>query len=95
MSTEFWYFLMNGKYDNDTGVFGNFFAYAANYEEALQFAVEAASIHHIIDPCVEEAERLDIIPDYVRPEDLIQVTGTASMKPNLHTYPLDSGDVNV
>ena len=85
---------MTGKYDNDTGVFGNFFAYGANYEEALQFAVEAASIHHIIDPCVEEAERLDIIPDYVRLDDLIQVTEKALMKPNLHTYPLDGSDVD-
>lgn len=95
MSTEFWYFLLEGKYDNDTGVFGNFFASGTNYEEALRFAVEAASIHRIIDPFVEEAKRLDIILDYVRPDDLIQVTEKALMKPNLHTYPLESGNVDV
>jgi hypothetical protein len=94
MTAEFWYFLLKGKYDDDTGVFGNFFAYGKHYEEALHFAIEAASIHHIIDACAEEAERLDIIPEYVHPDDLIQVTEKALMKPNLHTYPLDGGDVD-
>jgi hypothetical protein len=92
MNLEFWYFLLEGQYDDNTGVFGNFFAYGTHCGEALHFAFEAARIYNIINPRVVEAERLDIIPDYVLPDDLVVMTDKASMKPNAHTYPLDEDD---
>jgi hypothetical protein len=92
MSLEFWYFLLEGQYDKETGVFGSFFAYGTHCGEALYFASDAARIHNFINPRAVEAERLDIIPEYVPPDDLVVVTDKASMKPNAHTYPLDVED---
>jgi len=92
MNLEFWYFLLEGQYDDNTGVFGNFFAHGTHCGEALNFAFEAARIDNFINPCVVEAERLDIIPEYVPPDDLVVVTDRASMKPNAHTFPLNEND---
>lgn len=86
MNLEFWYFLLEGEYDKDAGVFGSFFAYGTHCGEALHFASDAARINNFINPRVVEAERLDIIPEYVSPDDLVVVNDRVSMKPNVHTY---------
>src|ERR1700730_9572065 len=92
MSAEFWYFLLEGEYDRDTGVFGSFFAHGAHCGEALHFACEAAAAKNFLNPRVVEAERLDILADYVPPDDVLKVTKMASIKPNVHTYLLDGDD---
>ena len=92
MNLEFWYFLLEGQRDNTTGVFGNFFAYGTHCGEALYFAVEGAKSNNFTNPCVVEAGRLDIIQDYVPPNDLVAVTDKASMKPNVHTFPFNDDD---
>ncbi len=73
MSLEFWYFLLEGKYNADTGVFGSFFAFGAHCGEALHFSFEAAGTQNFLNPRVVEAERLDILVDYAPPDDLLKV----------------------
>lgn len=90
MSNQFWYFLLEGKFDENSGVFGSFFTHGTHCGEALHFAIEAAGVQNILDPQVVEAERLDTLSEFVIPVDLVKVTDKASMKPNVHTFPLAS-----
>ena len=74
MNREFWYYLIEAENDSDTGVFGNFFAYGPHCGQAMHEALEAAKLQNFLKPHVVEAERLDNIPDYIPPVDLIRLS---------------------
>lgn len=93
MVQEFWYFMLEGRIDDKTGVFGNFFAYGHHCGEALHFTVLAASGRGFINARPVEAERLDIISNYTPPGDLLKVSEHVSMRPDFHTYPIIEGQL--
>ena len=90
MSNQYWYFLLEGKFDDNSGVFGSFFAHGTHCGMALHFAIEAARVQNILDPQVVEAQRLDTLSEFVTLVDLVKVTDKSSMKPNMRTFPLGS-----
>lgn len=93
MVQESWYFLLEGRSDEKTGVFGSFFAYGQHCGEALHFAGLAASGQGFINVHLVEAERLDIISNYTPPDDLLKISEHVSMRPNIHSYPIIEGQL--
>ncbi|MBS1776603.1 MAG: hypothetical protein JSS64_10030 [Bacteroidetes bacterium] len=89
MNTQFWYFLLTGKHNEQTGVFANFYTYGQDFGEALERTkLLAKETQSIIDSEAIEACRLDNLEEFEIPEDAVEVDKGVYMKAALHTYPL-------
>jgi hypothetical protein len=89
MNTQFWYFLLTGKRDEQTGMFANFYTYGQDFGEALERTkLVAQETQSIIDSEAIEACRLDNLQEFKIPEDTVEIDKGVYMKAALHTYPL-------
>jgi len=92
MENQFWYFLIGGERDEETGVSGSFYSYGEHCGDALAKAFTAAEENSFHDPYVTEAARLDDVMGYKKPGDLVKLTDQVYWKSSVTTFPLDDHD---
>lgn len=93
MKTQFWYFLLTGKKDKQSGVFANFYTYGQDLGKALERTkIVARETQNIFDSDAIEACRLDNLEEFEIPEDTIEVAKGVFMKAALHSFPLKDSE---
>jgi len=88
VQTQFWYFLVYGKQDDQTGVFANFYTYGQHCGDALERTKLVANMQNILDSEAIEACRLDTLEEFDLPEDVLEFDKGVFMKTNLNAFPL-------
>jgi hypothetical protein len=88
---EFWYFLINGIKDN-TGAYGNFYAYGSHCGDALNNAYLAMNQQGFSHLNVYETLRLDTLEDWNIPEDAIKIAENVYMRPDFHYFKIDTDE---
>ncbi|WCO03596.1 hypothetical protein [Psychroserpens ponticola] len=85
---EFWYFLLNGTLDDNTGVYSNFYTYGTHCGNCLAKSIEIAENEGIINPELIETCRLDNLEEFELPENAIEMNSDVFMLSNLNSYEL-------
>ncbi|UBM61343.1 hypothetical protein LA303_07885 [Candidatus Sulfidibacterium hydrothermale] len=85
---EFWYFLIHGTLDKQTGVYGNFYTYGTHCGNALKKTLLIAEQEGIINPDLIETCRLDNIEDFELPKNTIEINPDVFMIQTFNTYDL-------
>lgn len=93
LKKEFWHFLIQGKLDDDTGAFANYYCYGDHLGESYFKAEQIARDEGFDSPALMEAQRLDTIKGFELPEGAVNVTSDSYMLPSLNTYPIIEDDV--
>jgi hypothetical protein len=93
MPRQLWYFLIQGKQDESTGVFGNFYAYGEHCGVSLYHALKAAKENGIISPDAIETERLDNLESFQLPSDCIEINKEVLMRPTLYSFEVSEGEM--
>jgi hypothetical protein len=88
-STQLWYFLIDGKQDDNTGVFGNFYSYGNHCGESLYRVVNIAAKNGFNSPNVIEAERVDNLEGFQLPEDIVQFDQNVLMRSTVHSFEIN------
>lgn len=86
---QFWYFLIEGKLDDKTGAFGNFYTYGQRCGDALGKTYLIAEQEGIINPTLIETTRLDNLEDFEIPEEAEKITESTYMIPTINTFKLN------
>ena len=86
---QFWYFLIEGKQDDNTGAFGNFYTYGLRCGDALGKTYLIAEQEGIQNPTVIETIRLDNLDDFEIPEEAEKVSEYTYMIPTINTFKLN------
>lgn len=89
---EFWYHLVQGTLDKQTGVFANFYCPGEHCGDSFSKAEKIAKEEGIISPVLIETCRLDNLEEFELPEDAIQVDEDSFMLPTFNTYELVEGE---
>ena len=85
---EFWYFLLNGTLDDNTGVYSNFYTYGTHCGNCLAKSIEIAESEGIINSELIETCRLDNLEEFELPEIAIEMNSDVFMLSNLNSYEL-------
>lgn len=88
-SKQLWHFLLLGKQDDETGVFGNFYSYGEHCGESLYRILNIAPANGFNSPNAIEAERLDNLEGFRIPEDCVQVDHDVFMRSTVHSFEIN------
>src|SRR6056297_3137836 len=91
---QFWYFLIEGKLDEETGAIGNFYTYGKRLGEALENTYLIAENEGFINPTLIETIRLDDIEDFEIPEEAVRFSDSVLMIPTIHTFDLKPKEIS-
>lgn len=86
---EFWYFMLQGTLDNETGCFTNFYIYGDHCGSALEQAFQIARSEGIQEPQLIETTRLDILENFKLPDEAVRVNSESFMLPNINAFELN------
>ncbi|MCD6068027.1 MAG: hypothetical protein K0S33_2853 [Bacteroidetes bacterium] len=92
MNKELWYFLISGQADNNTGLFGNFYAYGGHMGEALQNAFMAALMYNFHQPSLVEADLMESFEAIGEPAELIQIADEVHLRIPIFSFPYNDPD---
>ncbi|MDA7501927.1 hypothetical protein N8482_01500 [Chitinophagales bacterium] len=89
---EFWYHLIHGTLDSETGVFPNLYCRGEHCGDAYAKAEQIAKEEGIVGPVLIEACRLDNLPDFILPAKAIQINRDSYLLPSFNSYELKSNE---
>ncbi len=92
MNEELWYFLLEGKQDKSTGVFGNFYAYGTHLGEALEKTLKASVTNNFYNPHLIEAGLLESLELVMNVDELIELNDAVYKSPTIHAFPYNDPD---
>ena len=92
--SQFWYFLIEGKLDEETSAIGNFYTYGKRLGEALGKTYLIAENEGFINPTLIETIRLDDIEDFEIPEEAARFSDSVLMIPTIHTFDLKPKEIS-
>jgi hypothetical protein len=92
VNQELWYFLISGDADEESGMYGNFYAYGEHLGDALQNTVIAAMLEDFSNANVLEASLLDSFEVIEDKDELLQLSDSVYMRNTTYTYPLNDPD---
>jgi hypothetical protein len=92
MDKELWYFLISGQSDEETGLFGNFYAYGEHLGEAVQNAFMAALMYNFHHPCLVEADLLEDFGSIGNAEELLQIADEVYLRVPIFSFPFNDPD---
>ncbi|MBJ6118108.1 hypothetical protein JAO76_07900 [Pontibacter sp. BT310] len=92
MNQELWYFLISGDADEESGMYGNFYAYGEHLGDALQNTFIAAMLEDFSNANVVEASLLDSFEVIEDKDELLQLSDSVYMRNTTYTYPLNDLD---
>lgn len=90
---EFWYFLLQGTLDYQTGVYLNFYTYGTHCGDCLAKAIKTAKKERVIEPELIETCRLDDLEGFELPENAIEMNSDVFMLSTLNTYELKKEEI--
>jgi hypothetical protein len=94
MNQQFWYFLINGRLDKQTGAYANFYTHGRHLGEALMRTLDAAALVDLSDVNAIETTRLDNADEkFIMPSDTRQLSEFVFIKENLNSYDWDEDDM--
>ena len=91
--TQFWYFLINGKQDEQTGVYANFYSYGQHCGDALERTLAVAKTQDIYDCNAIETAQLDMIEEFKMPEDVLELDKGVFMRPTLNSFSIEPAEI--
>lgn len=89
---EFWHLLIQGKIDDQTGAFANFYCYGNHLGESYFKAEKIAKDEGLDSPVLIETCRLDNLEGFEVPEEAIKITSDSYMLPSFSTYPINNDE---
>jgi hypothetical protein len=90
---QFWYFLVNGQLDKETGAYANFYTYGTHLGDALSRTIQASSLIDLSNVSVIETTRLDNADEkFQLPDESKQLNEFVYFKEGLSCYDLDDDE---
>lgn len=92
MNNELWYFLIGGQKDNDTGLFGNFYAYGKYLGDALRNTFNASIELNFNAPYLMEATLLNEFDEIENNNELVQLSELVYSRQQINSFPQNDPD---
>lgn len=92
MNNELWYFLIGGQKDNETGLYGNFYAYGKYLGDALRNTFNASTELNFNAPYLMEASLLNEFDEIENNNELVQLSELVYSRQQIHSFPLNDPD---
>ena len=92
MNNQLWYFLIEGKVDEDTGRFGNFYSYGQHLGDALKTTFRDAKTEGFGKPNLIQASLLTKFNEIENGDELIKLSEKVFMRQSTHSFPYQHSD---
>jgi len=92
MNNELWYFLIGGQKDNETGLYGNFYAHGKYLGDALKNTFDASTELNFNAPYLMEASLLNNFDEIENNNELVELSELVYSRQQIHSFPLSDPD---